>query len=91
MLRAWEAAVHVFHRRSQPDTEPRDNGHAISASELKQRLERGEPTLALDVRQPTAYAEYPGAIPGSTRISPSEIPDRYPELPRDRLIVPYCT
>jgi adenylyltransferase/sulfurtransferase len=63
----------------------------ISVGDLKRRLERGEPVVVLDVRQPLAYAEYPGAIPGSVRISPSELPDRYGELPRDRLVVSYCT
>jgi rhodanese-related sulfurtransferase len=63
----------------------------ISVAELKRRLDRGQPTVVLDVRQPTAYAQYPGAIPGSIRITPGAIPERYVELPRDRLIVPYCT
>ena len=63
----------------------------ISARQLAERIERGLPTVILDVRQPTAYAEYPGAIPGSVRIPPAELPDRYGELPRDRPIVTYCT
>lgn len=61
----------------------------ISAAELKRRLDQGENPVILDVRQPDAYAEYPGAIPGSVRIPPAHLPDRYQELPRDRLIVPY--
>jgi rhodanese-related sulfurtransferase len=63
----------------------------ISAGELKRRLDRGEHVVVLDVRQPSAYAEYPGAIPGSIRIPPAELPDRYGELPRGRLILSYCT
>jgi adenylyltransferase/sulfurtransferase len=63
----------------------------ITIEELRQRLERGNNVVVLDVRQPLAYAEYPGTIPGSVRIPPAELPDRYGELPRDRLIVAYCT
>lgn len=73
-------------RRSSRSSPP-----MITTADLHRRLTRGVPTLVLDVRQPGAYAEFPGAIPGSVRIPPSEVPDRYAELPRDRLIVPYCT
>lgn len=68
-----------------------DTDTTISAADLKKRLDRGMPTVVLDVRQPDAYATYPDAIPGSLRIKPGAIPERYGELPRDRLIVPYCT
>jgi rhodanese-related sulfurtransferase len=61
----------------------------ISAAELRRRLALGEDIVRLDVRQPGAYADFPGAIPGSVRIPPTELPDRYGELPRDRPIVPY--
>jgi len=64
---------------------------SISAADLRRLLEQGEGITVLDVRQPAAYAEYPGSIPGSTRIPPAEIPDRYHEIPRDRPIVVYCT
>jgi rhodanese-related sulfurtransferase len=63
----------------------------ITAAELKRLRDRGEPVLPLDVRQPGAYAEHPGGIPGSLRIPPAAVPDFYGKIPRDRLIVPYCT
>lgn len=75
--------------RGRPASRP--SAPTITAEDLERQLNHGEPVLVLDVRQPAAYAEYPGAIPGSVRIPPSEIPDRYSELPRDRLIVAYCT
>lgn len=71
-------------QKKNPETLP-----MISAQDLKHRLDQGEKVLVLDVRQPDAYDEYPGAIPNSVRIPPAEMPDRYQELPRDRLIVPY--
>lgn len=63
----------------------------ISAQQLRQMLDRGDPLTVLDVRSPHAYAEAHGAIPGSIRIAPHEIPKRYQEIPRDRLAVAYCT
>lgn len=76
-------------RKRQPArTEP---APTIAVGDLRHRLERGQPPLVLDARQPAAYAAYPGAIPGSVRLPPAELPERYGELPRDRLIVVYCT
>jgi len=72
-------------------TEPAQPVPAITVEELRQRLERHDTMVVLDVRQPHAYSEYPGEIPGSVCIPPAELPDRYGELPRDRLIVAYCT
>ncbi|MGH2376630.1 MAG: rhodanese-like domain-containing protein [bacterium] len=63
----------------------------ISALQLRQMLDRGDPLTVLDVRSPHAYADGHGAIPGSVRIAPHEIPQRYQEIPRDRLTVAYCT
>jgi rhodanese-related sulfurtransferase len=69
----------------------RDGVPMISIEDLRRRLDRGEPVVPLDVRQPAAYATYPDAIPRSLRIPPFQLPERYDEIQRDRLIVPYCT
>jgi rhodanese-related sulfurtransferase len=61
----------------------------ITPGELRRLIHSGENVVVLDVRQPTALSEYPGAIPGSVRIPPSEVPRRYRELPRGSVIVPY--
>ncbi len=73
-------------RPENPSAEP-----TVTVVDLKRLLDRGEGVVLLDVRQPSAYAEYPGAIPGSIRIAPADLPTRYGELPRGRPIVPYCT
>jgi len=79
--------MRLFNRRPE---RPRPEAR-ISVSELKQRLERGEPIVILDVRLPSDAATGERRIPGSRRIPPAEVPDRYAELPLDRMIVPYCT
>ncbi len=38
-----------------------------------------------------AIAVSQAAIPGSLRVAPQEIPERFSEIPRDRLAVGYCT
>jgi rhodanese-related sulfurtransferase len=77
------------HRRQAAAPEPAIP--RITVGDLATRLQRGEPTVLLDVRQPAAFEQYPNAIPGSLRIAPGEIPQRYAELPTDRTIVAYCT
>jgi rhodanese-related sulfurtransferase len=63
----------------------------ISVAELKRMLDRNEDVLVLDVRKRAAFAESPFAIPGEFVISPEDLPERYHELPKDRLIAAYCT
>lgn len=66
-------------------------GVDLPPARLKQMLDRGEQVLVIDVRQPDGYRTHPFSVPGSVRIPPSELPERYGELPRDRPIVLYCT
>jgi rhodanese-related sulfurtransferase len=64
---------------------------AISVRDVKRRLDRGGDVVVVDVRQPTGYDAYPGTIPGSIRIPPTQLPERYQELPHDRPLVLVCT
>jgi rhodanese-related sulfurtransferase len=64
---------------------------SLTAPELKRRMDAGENLVVVDVRQATGYEVYSGTIPGSVRIPPTVLPDRYGELPRDRGIVLFCT
>jgi hypothetical protein len=63
----------------------------VTPAELRRILDAGEPVVVLDVRSRQAYADAAGSIPGSVRIAPHEIAQRYGEIPRDRLTVAYCT
>ncbi len=64
---------------------------SFTARQLRQMLDRGEPVTVLDVRSRQAYADARGMIPGSVRIPPQDIPERFGEIPRDRLTIAYCT
>jgi rhodanese-related sulfurtransferase len=63
----------------------------LSVRQLKRKLDLGEDVVVVDVRQPGGYVDYPYAIPGSIPIPPAELPERYEELPTDKLIATYCT
>lgn len=63
----------------------------VSPAEIKQRLDMGEPVLFLDTRNPAAWDESSIKIPGAYRVHYSELKKHISKLPRDRIIVPYCT
>ena len=60
----------------------------ISAVELKQRLDRGDTLVIVDVREPNEYQI--NRIPGSVLIPLGEIPRRYAELDQDAELVMQC-
>ncbi len=59
----------------------------ITPTELKQRLDRGDDILVLDVREPF---EYQIANIGGTLIPMNEVPQRLDEIDREREIVVQC-
>ena len=63
-------------------------GDAITAVELKARIDRGERPFILDVRNPEEIAIC--RIDGSTVIPLPELPARLGELDRDRPMVVHC-
>jgi len=63
----------------------------ISPAEVKKRLDKGEPIFFIDTRNPHDWGESNVKIRGARRIHYSELMQHLDELPRDRLIVTYCT
>ena len=64
----------------------------VSVDEVKTRMDRGEPLIFLDARNPTAWGEADTKLPGAIRMPVDEVEHRLDELPaRDRPIVTYCT
>jgi len=62
----------------------------ITPEELKQKLDSGEDIMIIDVRHALDFEADPYIIPGTLRI-PSEQLESYPEVPKDREVVVYCT
>ena len=63
----------------------------ITIDEVKKRMDKGEPILFVDTRNPTNWGESDVKLPGALRIHFSELEQHLDELPRDRQIVTYCT
>jgi rhodanese-related sulfurtransferase len=69
--------------------EVREPGYkGITPRELKERLDRGEDPVLLDVREPWEFTL--ARIEGSKLLPMAEIPDRLPELDHDAKTVVIC-
>jgi hypothetical protein len=62
----------------------------ITPEELKQKIDSGEDVMIFDVRHALDFEADPYLIPGTLRI-PAEQLESYPEVPKDREVVVYCT
>ena len=63
----------------------------ITPEELKERLDRGEEIVVVDLRHALDVDSEPHHIPGALHLSPDDLDARHMEIPRDRDIVLYCT
>lgn len=63
----------------------------ISPGEVKRRLDFGEPIFFIDTRTADAWENSSIKIPGARRIPYSEMEKHLFEIPRNRMIVTYCT
>ena len=63
----------------------------VSAEDVKARLERGEPIVFLDSRNPKAWAESDVKLPGAIRVEADRVREHLSEIPRGRPVVAYCT
>jgi rhodanese-related sulfurtransferase/glyoxylase-like metal-dependent hydrolase (beta-lactamase superfamily II) len=61
----------------------------ITAATLAEQLSEADAPLLVDVRSEHEWDE--GRIEGSVNVPLSRLPDRLPELPRDRPLVVYCS
>jgi VTT domain/Rhodanese-like domain len=63
----------------------------ISAPELKERLERGENIVVVDLRSDLTYRVDGLKVKGAIHIPPHQFDRRYQEIPAGRTVVMYCT
>ncbi len=63
----------------------------ISAPELKERLDRGDPMVIVDLRSDISFRVEGVKVAGAIWIPPDDFEDRYTEIPRGRPVVMYCT
>lgn len=65
-----------------------DGARRVTVAELREALDRGK-ALVVDVRGADAYRQ--SRIKGSIHMPTEEIANRLGELPRDKMIVTYCS
>ena len=63
----------------------------ISADEIKRKMDAGERIVFLDTRADDAWRKADAQISGSQRIPPDVVELHIDEIPREELIVTYCT
>jgi len=63
----------------------------VTVDEVKARIDRGEPFLFLDTRNPTAWGESDVKLPGALRVPADEVEQHLEEIPQGRAIITYCT
>jgi 3-mercaptopyruvate sulfurtransferase SseA len=73
---------------AQPSVDPLAAARRISATEARQAVEKGQAVL-VDVRAKESYdLEH---AQGALTLPLSELPTRANELPKDKLVITYCT
>lgn len=63
----------------------------ISKEELKEKLDRGERLVILDIRNSIDYGRSDKKLPGAQRIPLGEIEKAASSLDRETEVVTYCT
>ena len=63
----------------------------VTPEDLKEKLDRDEPVLIVDLRSAVDFSAEPVVIPGAQRIAVEELEQRHLEIPRDRDLVLYCS
>ena len=63
----------------------------ISADQIKRKMDAGERIVFLDTRGDDAWRKADAQISGAQRIPPDAVEQHIDEIPREGLIVTYCT
>jgi rhodanese-related sulfurtransferase len=62
----------------------------VTLDQVKERLDRGDPTVLIDARNSVGWNSSATKIPGAFRIEPDNIDQGIDLLPKDQLIIVYC-
>jgi rhodanese-related sulfurtransferase len=63
----------------------------VTADEVKERMDRGEQFAFVDTRNPQAWGEADKKLPGALRVPADEVERHLKDIPRDRVVITYCT
>ena len=62
-----------------------------SVNDLQELMERGENIFFVDTRNPKAWTEADTKLPQAIRVPADAVEKHFADIPRDRLVVTYCT
>ena len=68
-----------------------ENPSRLTVADVNALIERGEPVVFIDSRNPIAWGSSKVKLPGAIRIPIDEVERHLPTLPRDRRLIVYCT
>jgi rhodanese-related sulfurtransferase len=63
----------------------------ITTDELRERMESGEDVTIIDTRNPQAWGQSDVKLPEAIRVHADKLEEELPEIPRDKMVVAYCT
>ncbi len=63
----------------------------INVTNLKRRIDQGEDVFLVDTRNPKAWSEAGTKLPGAIRVPADQVERHLADIPRDQLVVTYCT
>lgn len=63
----------------------------ITTDEVKERMDRGEEFAFVDTRNPKAWGESDKKLPNAIRVPAEELEQHVNEIPKDRVVLTYCT
>ena len=68
-----------------------ENPSPLTVAQVKDLLDRGEPVLFIDSRNPIAWGSSRVKLPDARRIPIDQVERHLAALPRDRRLIVYCT
>lgn len=63
----------------------------VTVDEVTARMDRGEPLVFVDNRNPQAWQAAEAKLPGAIRLPADEADQHLAELPQGQTIITYCT
>ena len=63
----------------------------ITTEEVLKRMNRGEDVYFVDARNPVAWGDADTKLPEEVRVPLDAVEQHLADMPRDRMIVAYCT
>ena len=63
----------------------------ITVDEVRKRMEAGEDFVLIDTRNPQAWSQSDVKLPEAVRLPLDNLDENLSKIPKDKLVVAYCT